>query len=191
VQAINVRFSPGALSFFTSEKLNEITGKVVVASDVFGQSIDLLADELKMEKDQERQKVLIKRYLANQYKDNRARMEVRSCLQEFYRYRGKVSISEFIKNLSEYKRIERYFTAFLGTSPKKMQQIILFNFAASLTWNNREQNLTQVAYDAGYYDLAHFTRSFKKFAGMSPSTFRKQNSTMTTRNQSVIDGMFS
>ncbi len=41
--------------------------------------------------------------------------------------------------------------------------------------NNKNQSLTQIAYDLKYYDQAHFTRTFKKFAGVSPSEYRSSN----------------
>jgi AraC-like DNA-binding protein len=33
-------------------------------------------------------------------------------------------------------------------------------------------NLTSIAYDAGFYDQAHFTRVFKSFSGMTPKEYR-------------------
>ncbi len=36
-----------------------------------------------------------------------------------------------------------------------------------------EMNLTQVAYDCGFYDQSHFSRSFKAYFGTSPNQFRK------------------
>jgi len=42
---------------------------------------------------------------------------------------------------------------------------------------NLEQytNLTDLAYENGYYDQAHFIKDFKAFTGMSPKQFFKDN----------------
>jgi len=35
-------------------------------------------------------------------------------------------------------------------------------------YGNRNLSLTQIAYDAGYYDQSHFIRDFKDFSGHHP-----------------------
>ena len=37
-------------------------------------------------------------------------------------------------------------------------------------------SLTEVAYNAGFYDQAHFCRVFKSFTGMTPNSYRKRKS---------------
>lgn len=41
-------------------------------------------------------------------------------------------------------------------------------------------NLTALAYDAGYYDQAHFIKDFKEFVGISPKQFYADNLTMNS-----------
>ena len=33
------------------------------------------------------------------------------------------------------------------------------------------KNLTEVGYDCGYYDHAHFIRDFKEYAGLTPGEY--------------------
>ena len=35
--------------------------------------------------------------------------------------------------------------------------------------------ITEIAYDVGYSELAHFTRAFRRMVGTSPSEFRRRN----------------
>ena len=37
-------------------------------------------------------------------------------------------------------------------------------------------SLTEIAYDSGFYDQAHFTRTFREFTGMSPKKYQKEKS---------------
>jgi AraC-like DNA-binding protein len=39
---------------------------------------------------------------------------------------------------------------------------------------NTEQNVSEVAYQVGYKDLAHFSKSFSESFGIVPSEFRKK-----------------
>jgi len=41
--------------------------------------------------------------------------------------------------------------------------------------NNADCNLDNLSYAVGFISLAHFSRTFKKYFGMCPSDFRRQN----------------
>jgi AraC-like DNA-binding protein len=40
--------------------------------------------------------------------------------------------------------------------------------------NDKTLSITAIAYQLGYADLAHFSRNFRRFAGMSPSSYRQK-----------------
>lgn len=67
------------------------------------------------------------------------------------------------------RQLERLFRAKLGLSPKEMGKIIRLNCAFSNLEANPTASLTQLSYEAGYFDQAHFSRDFKGIAGVSPS----------------------
>jgi AraC-like DNA-binding protein len=74
------------------------------------------------------------------------------------------------------RQLERLFRAKLGLSPKEMSRIIRLNCAFSNLEANPAASLTQLSYDAGYFDQAHFSRDFKGIAGVSPSQLFSQTS---------------
>ncbi len=74
------------------------------------------------------------------------------------------------------RQLERLFRTRLGLSPKEMSKIIRLNCAFSNLEANPTASLTQLSYDAGYYDQAHFSRDFKGIAGVSPSQLFSQTS---------------
>jgi AraC-like DNA-binding protein len=45
-----------------------------------------------------------------------------------------------------------------------------------------EASITEIGYDLGYQDAAHFTRAFKRWAGVSPSVFRRTAAVPTSAN---------
>ena len=65
----------------------------------------------------------------------------------------------------------KLFKKHVGISPAYYKKIARFNQAASLVLNRPEIPLTQIAFECGYYDQAHFIKDFREFGGISPSDF--------------------
>jgi AraC family transcriptional regulator len=62
----------------------------------------------------------------------------------------------------------RYFRGTLGQYLRKLK------VAKALTLiQNTPLSLTQIAYECGFCDQIHFTRTFREFTGLLPKTFRK------------------
>lgn len=59
----------------------------------------------------------------------------------------------------------------LGVSLERHLSLLRFRKALSLL--NSPMDLAQVAAEAGYFDQAHFTRTFSKFSGISPGQYRQ------------------
>jgi AraC-like DNA-binding protein len=41
--------------------------------------------------------------------------------------------------------------------------------------SHKNQSLSEIAFDLGFYDQAHFTRTFKRFAGMTPKEYQNSH----------------
>ena len=73
------------------------------------------------------------------------------------------------------KQFERKFSAFVGISPKQFLKIVRFQNAIFLAHDATELNLTDLAYDSGYYDQSHFINETKELTGQTPKKlFTKQ-----------------
>lgn len=65
--------------------------------------------------------------------------------------------------------LERRFRSIIGTTPKKFASIVRFKQA--LSHYKPQASLTDLGYEAGFYDQAHFIREFKSFTGETPEQF--------------------
>jgi imidazolonepropionase-like amidohydrolase/AraC-like DNA-binding protein len=83
--------------------------------------------------------------------------------------------SKSIENLMGYSRTQTYrlFNDWFGMSAHSYQK--LSQFIRSVEGlHNKSEKLFDVGLNNGYYDQAHFIRSFQEFADMTPGEYRKQ-----------------
>lgn len=69
------------------------------------------------------------------------------------------------------KQFQRVFAEHVGLNPKEYIRTVRFQYALSLLSNTSKGRLTELAYDCGYYDLAHLIGEFKIFSGYTPKEF--------------------
>ncbi|HEY5825191.1 MAG TPA: AraC family transcriptional regulator, partial [Cyclobacteriaceae bacterium] len=59
-------------------------------------------------------------------------------------------------------------------TPKLYGKINRFQHSLGLI-NQKDTSLTDIAYEAGYFDQSHFIREFKSFTGVTPSSYSPQS----------------
>jgi len=85
---------------------------------------------------------------------------------------GNMSIDGLCKHFNlNIKTIERNFKNVVGITPKAFSNIIRFNGAFEDIKSGKFGDIHDVIYRHGYYDQSHFIHEFKKYTGLSPSTF--------------------
>lgn len=80
---------------------------------------------------------------------------------------GKIPISKLTQDLGVIKKtLERKFQERIGYNPKEFARVVRFQNAAWMKLEN--QNLSELALNAGYYDQSHLTKEFVALSGYSP-----------------------
>ncbi|KAA0989784.1 helix-turn-helix domain-containing protein [Dyadobacter aurulentus] len=102
-----------------------------------------------------------------------------SMISQIIQSNGLTSVTELAeRNALSTRQFERKFKAFSGFSPKLFSRIIRFH-AAMNSYGDQQKSLTEIAYEAGYYDQSHFIHDFKTFSGEHPGTYFSGNSEAT------------
>ncbi|HMR84953.1 MAG TPA: AraC family transcriptional regulator [Niabella sp.] len=83
---------------------------------------------------------------------------------------GNITLTEIAADCNKSKRqTERIFNQMIGLSPKQFCKVLQYAHVQKLLANRPDnETLLSVAIDAGYYDHAHLTKSFKKIALRTP-----------------------
>ena len=85
---------------------------------------------------------------------------------------GQVSVEALAKEAHVSNRtLERIFNQNVGIPPKEFLRIVRFQevFKRLRNTDASDESLLRIAYELGYYDHAHLTNEFKKYAGILPS----------------------
>ena len=89
---------------------------------------------------------------------------------------GQLSIEEVGERVGlSRKQLERKFVSTVGTTPKTFARISRFLNICHHVDRYRGKTLTQLAYECGYFDQAHFIREFNAFTGFTPKAFFAKN----------------
>ncbi len=64
--------------------------------------------------------------------------------------------------------IQKLFLNYVGITPKNFFSVQRFNKSLALV-RLANRSLTDIAYECGYYDQAHFIKAFKSYTGLVPS----------------------
>ncbi len=76
-------------------------------------------------------------------------------------------------NLSE-SRFIRLFSAISGKAPNQYICMVRIN-AAKVLLETTNKLLTEIAGETGFFDQAHFCKTFKRTTGLTPAKYRKQH----------------
>ncbi|WP_157097863.1 AraC family transcriptional regulator [Niabella ginsenosidivorans] len=97
---------------------------------------------------------------------------VKKCTQLIIKKHGTISMKELREafNLSE-RTLQRYFLAEMGIPPKRFARIIHFHYAFQTLTTEDQKRIADIAYEKGFADPAHFSRTIKRFTGQSPTGF--------------------
>ena len=99
---------------------------------------------------------------------------IRTALDFIVKNKGLVSSNQLIR-LTGYteRHIERKFMDSVGINPKNFSRIVkLHIFLKELKNSQNNNQLTPMAYEAGYADQSHLIKEFKKITGMTPKIYQ-------------------
>jgi AraC-like DNA-binding protein len=72
------------------------------------------------------------------------------------------------------RQIRRDFTRYVGISPKRYRDMVRIEAVCARLTHSRHVSLADLAHTFEFYDQAHFNKTFKRYAGMSPAAFERR-----------------
>jgi AraC-like DNA-binding protein len=173
----SARFQPGGLQRFIDFEVGELTGITKSVGEIWGDAGNALEkDIIGTPSDTEKIEIL-ERFLAEKLNlSSRYDADAEYCVNQMIDTNGSASIEQIaaIMNIGK-RQLERKFVAAVGLPPKMLARILRFQHTLQLIENHQFVSFTQVAYDGGFYDQAHFIKDFKQFTGLNPKKYFSSN----------------
>lgn len=169
--SVLVYFKEGGASAFFKEPLHELFKESLSLDNFMLRSELLLLEEQLQEAptDFKKNKV-IEDFLLSKIKPSIPDQMVLSALALIHESKGNVRMKDLAVQLQiSQSALEKRFRKTIGASPKKFASIIRLKYAVSAY--RKDQSYTQLGYEAGFYDQAHFIKEFKHFTGETPDAF--------------------
>lgn len=175
VRIVATRMFPWAALQLLHEKVASLSNRVTRLGSEWSDLVRQVGDcALRGEYDQavlHVQDFLIRRALVQRF-DRRV---VQAAAKIIHKTKGQFRIGE----LAEYcrlsvRQLQRGFKSAIGATPKVLARTVRFVQAQRVLMFNPSANLTDLTYECGYFDQAHFIKDFKDFTGKTPSEYAKE-----------------
>jgi AraC-like DNA-binding protein len=178
----SVRFHPNGFLPFTTIPLEEMHNRAVPLDEIFGKEALMLEKEILESKDTFKRIETIEKFLLEKLQTPDLSYRIaKDCVEILIQSSGQLRVDELSEQLQLNRRnLERKFSNAIGLSPKQLSKIIRLQTTLKMMDSQNFTNLTDLAYQNGYFDQAHFIKDFREFTGLSPKQFYASNLRMTT-----------
>ncbi|MFN6945031.1 MAG: DUF6597 domain-containing transcriptional factor [Cytophagaceae bacterium] len=178
VNTFAIRFYPYGFANFITAPIKNLANKETPLKLLFGnKESEELENKISQAKSTEERISIIETFLLATLNSKMTIDKiVKTTIDALLSTNGNSPINSVVKDDSSKRRqLERKFLKQIGISPKQLGKVIRLQAALKILLNNKDENLTNIAYESAYYDQAHFIRDFKEFTGTTPSKFENAN----------------
>ena len=177
--SFGIKFKPAALSQLFNLSMKEYTDKVVSLDHHDHPDLKSIKSILAAGRDYGRIIVQLNSFFEQLIKSlHPVVTAIDNAVNVIFERHGMVSVSELSDACCIGERqLLNLFRRYIGLSPKLYARVIRLSFIFHLVQKNKEK-WTSRAYEAAFFDQAHFIKDFKKFTGVNPGKYAFEEKNM-------------
>jgi len=171
IGTVLVFFKEAGAAHFFKQPLHELFRESISLENFMLRSELLLLEERLFEAKTDATRIdIIEKFLISKLNPIKPDQLVLAALSLIHKSKGNIRIRELTEQLHiSQSPLEKRFRSIVGTSPKKFASIVRLKNAIQQYSN--KSSFTDLGYEAGFYDQAHFIKEFKIFTGLSPEKY--------------------
>lgn len=171
--AVGTKFCPGAFAAFVDVPMTRLVGRSLALDEAFGADAAQLERAVANAADVAEQVSAVERFIADHDPGPDPGFElVREVIADMLAAPPGMKVDEFAaRHGLSARTLQRVFRRHVGLGPKWVLQRYRLHEAAERMAAGEAEDLTRLALDLGYFDLAHFTGHFRRNVGRTPAAF--------------------
>ncbi|OJW57714.1 MAG: hypothetical protein BGO55_09160 [Sphingobacteriales bacterium 50-39] len=174
---LGIRFFPHSAAYFLKEDISGLNDQVRDLGDMLGHPVKQLHTRLLMTSDISKKIALLESFLIHTLTKAEKRSvgidKAGHILKTMMQDPSELKINAIAARHGITSRyLNKLIQQHTGLTPISFHKIRRFQFSLKLI-GRKNQPLTAIAYDCGYFDQAHFIKDFKSFTGLTPSAYLK------------------
>ncbi|QHT58837.1 helix-turn-helix transcriptional regulator [Paenibacillus lycopersici] len=175
-EVLGVKFKPGGFYPFWKQPAVLLTGKTLDFAAVFGADARAAETLLFAEETDEGKVRLAEDFFRSRMPERDEAAELAGdIVQHVIDHRDVAKVEMLADRFGLNKRsLQRLFSRYVGVSPKWTIQRFRLQEAAELIEKNGVPDWTSLSQNLGFYDQAHFIKSFKAIVGRSPEEYSRE-----------------
>jgi AraC-like DNA-binding protein len=173
---IGVQFRPGCIPTVVGLSGRDILNESIALGVAWGKRAHELQERLREAGSDATRLDTLNSFLSAELRDDFAPSPtIAFAVRRLERHPGDRVIRQLVgqSDMTRYRFIQQFEDA-VGLKPKLFQRLQRFRRSVRMLHQCPEESLASVAFQAGYYDQAHFTHDFVTFASMPPSAYRER-----------------
>lgn len=173
IGTVLVYFTEVGFTHFATHPANELFNLSLSLDQVFERGRIAEAEDKLCTAFTDKQRIkIVEQFLLSQLKNIQTDKLIVEAVRLIYQSKGTIRIKELNEKLFiSQSPFEKRFRKVVGTSPKKFASIVRFN--SVLDSLDHTKSLTEICYENGFFDQAHFIKDFKQFTGDTPDDFKR------------------
>jgi len=175
IGTVLVFFTETGAAHFFKQPLHELFKESISLDNFMLQSALMILEEQLCEAQTDSERIaVVEEFLLSRVRPIEADKLVLAALALIHKSKGSIRIKELAEQLhTSQSPLEKRFRQTVGTSPKKFASIVRLKHAIQMRSSN--SSLTELSYELGFYDQAHFIKEFKTFTGDTPESYFSSN----------------
>jgi AraC-like DNA-binding protein len=170
---ILVRFRETGAAAFFRQPINEIFEESLPLNNLVNNSnLSLIEEQIARPKSTGQRISIIEQFLISRLTNHKPDVLINAAIQKICLNNGLIKIKDLTNSLYiSQDAFEKRFRRIVGTTPKQYASIV--RMRSIINPGHHSGRLTDMAFEAGYFDQPHFNKDFRIFTGQSPRDFFK------------------
>ncbi|SFD58428.1 transcriptional regulator, AraC family [Chitinophaga sp. CF118] len=166
---VAICFHPGMAYKFIQVPMHILSDTTTALDDIWDCMAAEIEDKLAGSSNNEMRVSLAQQYLFKELANGKDDLQIAHCLRQVRLSGGLITVGRLVSDTGFSQRhFSRKFQEYVGLSPKEYLRVSRFILSLDHLKKYPVISLTEVAYNSGYYDQAHFIRDYKDYTGYTP-----------------------